>query len=154
MISPGSPPLLINGLVYCLLIASNKFVHSSASFDEVLTTWVVLLTCSSPGNLSSIIAKMFGNFLTSTFSPSFLTDEIILTTGTLLSKFNKTTLSLSKRAFLLLTPSTLSVIATLDELATFASLLFIAGEQPDNPNVAANAISKPLMPLSFTPSFL
>ena len=95
VISPGSPPLFTNGSVYCLLIASSKVVHSSASLEEVLTTWVVLLTCSSFGNLSSIIAKILGNFLTSTFSPSFITVETTLTTGILLSKSNNSTFFVS-----------------------------------------------------------
>ena len=78
----------------------------------------------------------------------------IETTGTLLFKSSNATESSVNCKSASLTFSTVSVIAVCGSLVALTSLLFIAGVQPDKPSVAASAISKPLNPLAFTPSFL
>ena len=145
--------MFINGSVYCLLIASSKVVHSSASLEDVFTTCVVLFTCSCSGNLSSIIAKILGNFFTSTFSSSVITEEITLTTGTLLSISKRDILPVSKLNSGFVVFSTVSTMAVSCVGSIAVSLLTVV--QPDvKPIVAASAIKRPLKPLAFIPPFL
>ena len=132
-----------------MLIASYKFVHSSASFEAVLTTLVILFTCGPLGYLSSAFTSKFGNFITSTVSPGSFTVEKIVATGIVSS----TSLNWKPTSVFKLGISPFSTITVSGFFVSAGVVSLLAGPEqpptPPRPTRPARPIKNALKPVFF-----